>query len=224
MYNQELKLFVKATNGQVPDIAELRGIGDDKYSVAELVIGRKGNVVARLDAYRKGYQELTVLDANAGTYTRSNVFCGKVLGGTEKEQAVLDLFLAECKRFRTGAVALVRHAQTIHRAKNGGKSQLVDPTVQVPVGYYYVYPNPVGHHGQYNWNDRIWTGASRSSNPLMKRLEQTNARVFPRYCRKPSRLGMPGAFIGLGGPDAHIYRNDPECVEFIRRKTGICTV
>ena len=173
------------------------------------------DTVIQMKAYRKGFQEVVILDGDF--LTQASAWRGK--SADRKVQDACDAISQAYMKFRKGTSYSTRVAQQVHTPQKASPTgQVVDPVVTI-LPHAFLYPHPIGQHGLYEWKHRRWTGTEKSTNPNIRRLGRIQARVFPRYARKAWGPFSAGDFIGLGGPDAKLFRNDPEAVRFIRENT-----
>lgn len=206
-----INMMLTLAKGTDPFLSFLKG--GEKVRAVEI---KDGSRSVSLKAYRHNFQEVVTKDASGEK--REDLFRYR---GSEDARDTLALIERVYQVLRGESKVEVRHASTVHHPKKDGAPDLVSPETSVMEVQLY-YPDPIGAHGQYNWNFRDWkSSAAELANPLIRQLVADKARVFPRYARKAFGHFQPGDFVGLGGPDAHLFRNDPEAVAFIRRHTAI---
>lgn len=179
----------------------------------------RGETVIRLEAFNRRFEQVVVLDTTRDVYLMKDVFNGNVAASVADEYALAKAVVADW--YRQGDI-IFKEASIVHHADDSAKDKdpLDPPYVEYAVDDI-VYGEPIGTHGTYTYHERVWAAADRSDDPNIRLLGQMKARVFPRYARKAYAGRTPGDFIGLGGPDAHLFRGDRNVELFVRENTRL---
>lgn len=178
--------------------------------------------IIRLEAYRKRFEELTVLDTQTDSI-ESYTYRGGYPVRTDRVSLPFYRLVKEAlRRWKEQATVVYKQAHIMQTAKGTHGDAPVEPVrVEVCTGEIPVYGTPTGQHGPYEWKPRNWKTFGVVTDPDIRKLVTMKARVFPRYARKAHAGYKPGDFIGLGGPDAKLFRDNPNAVRFIRENTAM---
>ena len=210
-----INIFMTLAQAGEPFISYLKG--GERIRAVEV---RDGDKRVSLKAFRHHFQEVVTQDSS-GTTRRESLFQYR---GSAEAQDTLALIERVYQAFRTEGTVESRKAEPVHHPRNDGGTEAIDPVATIREVQLY-YPDPIGEHGEYHWHFRNWNASSSElMNPLIRKLVADKARVFPRYARKAFGRYQPGDFVGLGGPDAYLFRGDPDVVAFIRRHTALRVV
>ena len=179
-------------------------------------VEKEDGTVLYLQMYRAGFSSLYMLEDE--TLKVFDLFHGRHKDQNAEAEAAYNELQEYIRYWRMVAVPEIRMAKTVHMAhdEETGATTATTPLGTWYVGTYPVYPRPIGHHRKPVWRDKEWP-EEETGNPLIRQLVESRANVFPRYARKEYAGRLPGQFIGLGGRDARLFRDDPEAVEYIRK-------